>query len=312
MLVPQARALRAAGVPTKFLALRALPRRPIAYASVLRAQHRRRTGEDANVVISWPRTGFVAFDARVPAPEEDAAWQASRRRLARSLGSGMAFLARWLADEDRVTGGSQPTQGPVTVAGPQGPVSARACFFDDIVVTDTPCKSAVSEVAVTTGFDLRMRVTVSASCVSGAGPYEVSVFFPRGFSDLVETEGGPVVCTGNPPPDAPSYIEERRFETLGTINPGPRSYNAPWQLSVFARALTLGESAFPVAEGESSLQILRRDYSPASSRTITERNRDDFFNVCLDGHHTVRSLGGVLYCVDYLSAFSDVSVRSAA
>lgn len=73
LLAPHGRALRAAGVPTKFLVLRALPRRPIAYTAALRAQHRRRTGEDANVVIAWPRAGFVAFDARVPDPEEEAA-----------------------------------------------------------------------------------------------------------------------------------------------------------------------------------------------------------------------------------------------
>lgn len=294
----KAAALRLAGVPTKFVILRgAHPRRAIPYSATLRKQHRRRTGEDANVIIMWPLTGMVAFDARVPDPEEEAAWLSNRSRIARSMAAGLTSLAQRLASDDPISGGSQPRRGPLEVLGPQGSITARPCVKGDL---DEGCRGSASDLVFSQlPFEATLRVTVTATCLQGAGPYRVGVAPPSGFTTAIGSDDpDPVVCAG-PGPGTASYSEQRVFEYAKDLYPGPRGANATWNLLVNDQ---------PVAD--SSLQILKRDYEGASTRIISERNRDEFFNTCLDGKHRLWSAGGVLHCSDYTDASAMITMRT--
>lgn len=294
----RAAALRAAGVPTKFVILGGThPRRAIPYSATLRTQHRRRTGEDANVIIMWPATGMVAFDARVPDPDEEAAWLSNRSKIARSIAAGLSSLAQRLADDDPISGGSQPRRGPVETLGPQGSVTARPCVKSDL---DEGCRGSASDLAFSLmPFEATLRVTVTASCLPGAGPYQVGVLPPPGFTMAIGSSDPEPVCAGAGP--GTSYSEQRVVEYTKDLSPSPRGANAPWSLLINGQQVAA-----------SSLQILKRDYEPASTRTISERDRDEFFNVCLDGKHRLWSSGGVLHCSDYTDASAMITVRTGA
>lgn len=290
-LASKARTLRARGVPTKFAMLRVLPTRPIAYSAALRTQLRRRIGEDPNVVIYWPRSSYVAFDARVPDAEESDAFDAIRRM--RSPVKMMTTLADRLAAEDAVSGGTQPARGPLTVGGPQGPITATPCVGGALLDDPDKCGRTTSDLVFPTSpLDLVLEVRIAASCQPGAGSYQVAVVAPPGFDDSFNLVS-PVVCGST------AVSEERVFEFHASLGPARRGVNAAWDLVVNG-----------VSAGQSALQIRRFHYLPASSRLITERSRDDFFNICLDGDHNVRSSGGTLYCFDFLESSGEVRVST--
>lgn len=299
-LAARAKALRAFGVPTKFVVLKVQPRRPIPYSAKLRAQHRKGTSEDANVIVYWPRTGFVAFDARVSDTDESAAFDAALNTLSKSVTKGLINLAQRLALDDAITGGSQPPRGPISITGPQGPITATPCIIG-LLSVDERCARQVSDVAVDVGgVEITLRVRVSVTCVPGAGSYQVRIAPPSGFEEPIFPENpDPAVCAGAGPGTGAPYLEELVFESTRSYGPGPRGANATWKLLVNEQVVA-----------ESSLQILRRGYLPAVTRTISDRNRDDFFNICLDGEHRVYSAGGTLYCTDFEEASSNVVIRT--
>lgn len=205
-----------------------------------------------------------------------------------------------------------PTSGadPVAVDGQPAPPVARdlapseaitvtrRCLFVRTTLGDEACRRRANPAFIGSDLDedtVHLRVRMRALCAGGtdadgaAVPAPITLRLRMGNAVATKRICGTVADTEQVVAlsvETPFWSRTRRPRTVR------------W---------TLHAERQRIAEGRARATV--DYYYPARTRTITERNVDDFFNECLDDGRKLVSVGGVLRCYVYDEAVSSLRVR---